>query len=1215
MLPTRSEKLDYQPRTIHLDKNTGADLSPKRYLSCLETSGFSNDPRLLAKRSCRLNSPPIREQLGGKGMFLRRMQASGLPVPPFQCVTAQVMHDLEQHPLDIRCLAPYLPEVATGSAAESSLTNIREYLNTLPPSEQSEKGKWLAGIAQFVASSDFYEQVKESEAARLIRGLRCQLDEMTRSQPVIVRSSGINEDNYGDAQAGKYLSVVQEEDDVLLTCLKVMASGYRPEVCPGVIPPPMALIMQQCIDCQYGGVVMSFQSFQDDTIRVEYTPGQPRGAVAGQSGNMPHRIDIFRKKGADSSQYFPGTVSSCFILRKNKDNNGYSETRIDDADAQSDDGGQKLSDNTVSELRKVVTKLEDLLLCPVDVEFAIDHQGCLFVLQVRPITRLSGGMDFAMSMPEDSLAIGEAISEGYCTGLVWPAKKQKAGSIPQGAIVVAHHAEEWMLEPEFLERAGGFVLAEAGFNDHVAILMKQEGKTLMLAGKKYEAVAAQDGQQVTLACARFNGKPGAFIVVGDLTEKLASHTSLSPAFSDVPLVKAVPSRDDLSLPEETFCLVASGFQWLNDQNARLLALFTPGGGLDCLTSPIKLSMSPQRSELLAEIRDSVNRLVHGAEALLDGYGAYLRLADNNSVPQIQPMLDELPPLINRFGTLKQTIRSGLECIIQPLQVGKEGRVSFRGWLAACRELQSSLQALKPGEAEQVRSVHELIFALHQRFVNALAPLTLASGQGSISSEKHITYVDCTALSNPIEKAPLLRPSCKVSIAELGCSGTVVIMDDVLIVNLKLGSHVCLIELLECAEGGKERTLRLKFSDQFYISDGIDRKGKLKRMWFLVQLLRALELDKNSDSMKVSFNAVAGEILVECPRMSTTETMQEAFAKLITALSAMYNLDSYMDRIAVFEGDQWNFSLLTQRLNGDIATEAYRFAFQHCLFSMYYKKNIDSTPDCFKLLPNHKQFVNCAQRLAECRGKSVGSFREILMSNEIAEETRRDLLHHLLFLDAKNATPLVEDVYLDLRGQCYVVKPSSYSYRLSFDVPPEQSLSENKEKIKKSLLKHGLEYGSQRVLNDKDFVLPFIAARPINLKYASEELKDDEEVALTAITQCGVFLMYAGPKIKDNEEIVKFAIAHYPRALEYASERLRSDKNIIQMVIDDDIDNLNCASEIVLNDREYMLELIKQNPRAFEHVAPGLKHDETLIEAARQRNSEVRQYVRKSANKV
>ncbi|WP_257291700.1 PEP/pyruvate-binding domain-containing protein, partial [Endozoicomonas sp. ONNA1] len=343
------------------------------------------------------------------------------------------------------------------------------------------------------------------------------------SQPVIVRSSGINEDNYGDAQAGKYLSVVQREDDVLRTCLKVMASGYRPEVCSEGIPQPMALIIQHCVDCRYGGVAMSFQAFQDDTVRIEFTPGQPKGVVAGQFGNTPHRIDIFRedrKEETDHYQFVPGKISSHFILHK--DDNGYSEKEIFDADAQSNDDEQPLSDKTISKLREALTKLEDLLLCPVDAEFAIDHQGRLLLLQVRPVTRLPGGMDFALPIPEESLVIGQTVSEGFCTGPIWLAKKQEAGSMPERAIIVARHAEDWMLEPEFLKRAGGVVLAEAGFNDHVAIVMRQKRKTLMLADGQFETLAVQDGQQATLACARFKGEPGAFIVAGDITEKLAS---------------------------------------------------------------------------------------------------------------------------------------------------------------------------------------------------------------------------------------------------------------------------------------------------------------------------------------------------------------------------------------------------------------------------------------------------------------------------------------------------------------------------------------------------------------------------------------------------------------------------------------------------------------------------------------------------------------------
>ncbi|WP_422133435.1 hypothetical protein [Endozoicomonas sp. ALD040] len=80
-----------------------------------------------------------------------------------------------------------------------------------------------------------------------------------------------------------------------------------------------------------------------------------------------------------------------------------------------------------------------------------------------------------------SLAIGEGGSEGLCTRPIWLAKEWEAESMPDGAMVSAPYIEDWMLEPEFLKRAGGFVLAKAELiTDTVATLMKEKGKILML---------------------------------------------------------------------------------------------------------------------------------------------------------------------------------------------------------------------------------------------------------------------------------------------------------------------------------------------------------------------------------------------------------------------------------------------------------------------------------------------------------------------------------------------------------------------------------------------------------------------------------------------------------------------------------------------------------------------------------------------------------------
>ena len=1133
-----------------------------------------------------LNNTPAhlrRKSVGGKGMFLHQMQRAGLRVPEFQCVTTETVGAIEQHPLDTHRLSAFIPGIADELTQETTLADIKAHINALPAANQDKRTDWLAGLSQFIASHDFYELVKDTEAARQIRSLKMPLP------PVIVRSSGINEDNYGDAQAGKYLSEVQGDEDVLRTCLKVMASGYRPDVCTTL--QPMALIIQRCIDCRYGGVAMSYQSLQDDTIRVEYTPGQPRGAVAGLSGTRAHRINIERE--ADHPEFIPGQVSTRFILQKNGNMAG-GYTEIETSKPVTDEEEQRLSDDSVAELRKAVTKMEDLLLCPVDVEFAIDHQGHLFLLQVRPITRLAGGMDFAMSTPKDTLATGEGVSEGYCTGTLWLGTNQAADTMPEGAIIVARHGEPWMLEPEYLGRAAGFVFAAGGSNDHVAITLRQAGKPCLLAAEQYPDVTTHHGQQATLACARFNGTPAAFIVAGDLSAQLTQHRTATSASEAVKLPEVPASRDDL-LPA-TFDQVADRFRWLTEQNARLLAFFAPGGGVDCLASPIALSMSAQRSEIVAAARASINQLVQGTEALLTGYQAFLQPADNE--PQVKSLLDELPQLTIRFEVLKQTITARLDRVISDLNTElstSPGR--FREWTAACQQLQTCLQELHPAETDQVRSVHDLIFALHSRFVGALAKVTLATGQGRLTVKRNITFIDCI----PPGEEGLLRASGKASIEQILDKVTLINMVDALIVNLRLGNHIATIELLENAEGGKGRTLRLKFSDIFTRGG---KSGKLKRMWFLVQLIKETGVNKYAGDMKVCINPTVGEMTVECSRMASRQTMQDACETLIALVCDLDDLDFRLEKTPIFEQDQWDFNKLAHHLDNDGSTQADRFAFNQCLFSIAYIYK-EKELSCYKFLgKRYQQIFDLTRRLQNF----TCSHQEMLiqMGDEISQDMRREIFHHLLLFDSNAATLLLEHEY-NLQNKYFVLRPS-HSYSLEFYIHPHQPLSGNhRTNIKSVVLEHGISLASRTLRNDKAAVFPRLKVRGRELRYAGEIPKCDKETVMAAVSNFGCSLCVASPELQDDDEVVMSAITQHPAALAYASERLRSDKNFIQIVIKDNFDYLHNASETVLNDREYMLSLIEHNARAYCSCGSKLKSDPSFRKAAIQCNPEVRRY--------
>ena len=413
--------------------------------------------------------PQIRALMGGKGMFLHVMKQANIPVPPFTVVKSPLVATLEQYLFPPEYLLRFLPDRQLLPQISCSLEQLRRMVARLPNHRQSA---WLNGLSAWIASEDCYQQAQGSSAAWVIRNHYLTLREQSNGA-CIIRSSGVDEDRFGDAQAGRYDSRVHGGGDIVKTCLHVLSSAYLPKACPSGQVKPIALIMQQCIHCQLGGVVISHSSLQDDTIQVEYAPGQPRGAVSGETGIQPHRYAI-RRNGAMSSEpdhhFTPGDITTQFVLKKTTTKEGYIEQSTT-ATANAKD--ILLADETLKQLRLYTEQLENIAGCPVDIEFGLDDQQQLYLFQVRPVTRLPGGTRFATAAPSLPMAEGVMVSEGCCSGVVIALTEPiNAGQLPAGTILFADHASDWMLAPDILQQAGGFVFRQGGTNDHVAITLR-----------------------------------------------------------------------------------------------------------------------------------------------------------------------------------------------------------------------------------------------------------------------------------------------------------------------------------------------------------------------------------------------------------------------------------------------------------------------------------------------------------------------------------------------------------------------------------------------------------------------------------------------------------------------------------------------------------------------------------------------------------------------
>tara|TARA_R100000306_G_C4320008_1_gene114672 strand:+ start:49 stop:753 length:705 start_codon:yes stop_codon:yes gene_type:complete len=173
---------------------------------------------------------------------------------------------------------------------------------------------------------------------------------------VAVRSSGIAEDGAKASMAGQhdtYLNcgesdLVKRIDDCWLSANNPRAVAYREE--NGITEDRIAVIVQRMIDPLYSGVLFTADPVDGDTSRfvVEYVEGTGEKLVSGEV--IPFSFDMSRH----SIQW-------------------------------EDVGEQEFHTPT---LHAYASEIDHHFGCPQDIEWCVDRDYKLWILQARPITTL-----------------------------------------------------------------------------------------------------------------------------------------------------------------------------------------------------------------------------------------------------------------------------------------------------------------------------------------------------------------------------------------------------------------------------------------------------------------------------------------------------------------------------------------------------------------------------------------------------------------------------------------------------------------------------------------------------------------------------------------------------------------------------------------------------------------------------------------------------------
>jgi pyruvate, water dikinase len=318
-----------------------------------------------------------------------------------------------------------------------------------------------------------------------------------------VRSSALTEDLEGASFAGQYLTVLNVAPDQVPEAYKEVAASlfsaqamlYHLRL--GIAHEDTAM----CVACLHmirprsSGVLYTCNpvDIQDETMLVHSVWGLPRAVVDGLV--TPDALLLSRED--------PPTMLSCQVADKAvrfdcSDTSGVSRAETTAAERRS----CSLSEAEAVRLGAMAMTLERHYGRPQDIEWAVDQDGNVIILQCRPLHRMSPERKAAagrVSQPPQAPVLyegGVTAASGTAAGAVFHLTRQAdALRFPQGCVLVTPQAlPRWA---PLLHKAAAVVAEQGASASHLANVAREMGVPALF-GAVGAMDALQQGAEVTV---------------------------------------------------------------------------------------------------------------------------------------------------------------------------------------------------------------------------------------------------------------------------------------------------------------------------------------------------------------------------------------------------------------------------------------------------------------------------------------------------------------------------------------------------------------------------------------------------------------------------------------------------------------------------------------------------------------------------------------------
>lgn len=395
--------------------------------------------------------------VGGKAANLGELVTAGLPVPDGFALTADA----------------FAESMRDGGVYDDLAATHREALSAV--GDDARLADLSHRMAEMVTKVGITPRVVD-EALAAYRNLDTDSDAngADTNGPganVAVRSSAVGEDGKDASFAGMNASFtnVGSADELLGAIVRCWASLFSPRVVSyraekGLSSDPlMAVVVQKMVASEVAGIVFTADPVTGDRdhLVVEAVEGLGEAVVSG----------------AVTPDTFLVARSDCSVLETSMGNQEFRIVRGSDGHDRREPVAPGrttpvIDTTTVQTIARMALRAERHYARPQDMEWAIDPQHRIWIVQSRPITT---GVDTATDeSPKPVLVRGLAAAPGIASGEVRILHSPRDGhELVDGEVLVAP-----MTDPDWLptiRRASAVVTDRGGITCHAAIVAREVG--------------------------------------------------------------------------------------------------------------------------------------------------------------------------------------------------------------------------------------------------------------------------------------------------------------------------------------------------------------------------------------------------------------------------------------------------------------------------------------------------------------------------------------------------------------------------------------------------------------------------------------------------------------------------------------------------------------------------------------------------------------------